>query len=231
MGKLIDLTGQRFGKLTVESYAGKNNRRNALWNCSCVCGKPTIAIGSDLRSGHTKSCGCSRSEALISYNKSEEKRARTSELNKKYKSTHGMRYTRLYKEWRSMINRCTATRWRDYDNYGGRGITVCDEWMSSFEAFRDWALENGYRDDLTLDRREVNGDYCPDNCRWITMAAQANNKRTSLYLEFNGERKTAKEWADELGLNYSTLYSRITTKGWSVEKALTTPPFYKKEAE
>lgn len=233
MGKINDLTGQKFGRLTVISYAGKNHRRYALWSCLCECGKTIIAVGSDLRSGHTQSCGCSRSDALSRYNKSEEKRAHTSELNKQYKKTHGMRYTRLYREWRSMINRCSSKNWRDYDNYGGRGITVCDEWKESFESFRDWALHNGYRDDLSLDRCDVNGNYCPDNCRWITMAAQANNTRRSLYLEFNGEKKTVKEWALELGLNYNTLHSRVTTKGWSAEKALTTPPFYKhkKEAE
>ena len=128
-----------------------------------------------------------------------------------------------------MINRCTCECWRDYKNYGGRGITVCPEWKESFESFRDWALANGYQDNLTLDRIEVNGNYEPSNCRWATVKQQANNTRSSRYLEFNGEVKTVKEWADELGLNYRTLYSRITTKGWSIEKALTTPPFSKRD--
>lgn len=128
-----------------------------------------------------------------------------------------------------MINRCSSVGWKSYKNYGGRGIQVCPEWKASFEVFRDWALANGYQDDLTLDRKDVNGNYEPSNCRWATKKQQANNTRKSLYLEFNGEVKTAKEWADELGLNYNTLYSRITTKGWSVEKALTTPPFSKRD--
>ena len=140
-----------------------------------------------------------------------------------------MRHTRLYKEWRAMKNRCSCSTWEDYGNYGGRGITVCEEWEKSFEAFRDWAIANGYRDDLTLDRKNVNGNYEPSNCRWATLKEQANNTRKSRYIEYKGERKTIRQWADETGINYQTLYSRITTKKWSIEKALTTP--IKKEAE
>lgn len=215
MSKVNDLTGKRFGRLTVAERAGSNKRGRATWLCNCDCGKTIIAAGSDLIHKQ-RSCGCQRTDFLEAF-------------NKETKTTHGMRNTRLYREWRAMINRCSSEVWKDYKNYGGRGIIVCPEWASSFESFRDWALANGYQDDLTLDRIRVNGNYEPSNCRWATTKQQANNKRQSLYLEFNGEVKTAKEWADELGLNYSTLYSRITTKGWSIEKALTTPPFSKRD--
>lgn len=214
MSKVKDLTGQRFGALFVVERAGSNASGKATWLCDCDCGKTIIVVGNKLR--RQKSCGCQR-------------RAFLSEFNKMTKTTHGMRYTRLYKIWRSMKNRCSCSSWEDYKNYGGRGITVCDEWKESFESFRDWAFANGYSDGLSIDRIDVNGNYEPSNCRWATVKQQANNTRSNLYLEFNGEVKTAKEWADELGLNYNTLYSRITTKGWSVEKALTTPPFSKRD--
>lgn len=215
MSKVNDLTGRRFGRLTVVERAGSNARGRATWLCLCDCGRTLVVAGTDLLQRQT-SCGCQRSEFLSAF-------------NVETKTTHGMRHTRLYKEWLSMKNRCYCENWEDYGNYGGRGIEVCSEWRNGFEAFRDWALANGYRDDLTLDRVNVNGNYGPSNCRWATRKQQANNTRRSLYLEFNGEVKTAKEWADELGLNYNTLYSRITTKGWSVEKALTTPPFNKRD--
>ena len=212
MSKVNDLTGKRFGRLVVIERSGSNSRRRATWLCRCDCGKNIVVSGSDLP--RRTSCGCARSDFLAAF-------------NKETKTTHGMRYTRLYREWRAMINRCYCSTWKHYSNYGGRGIKVCDEWRDSFEAFRDWALVNGYQDDLSIDRVNVNGNYEPSNCRWATIKQQANNTRNSRFLEYNGEIKTVKEWADELGLNYNTLYSRITTKGWSVEKALTTPPFRK----
>ena len=215
MSRIHDLTGQKFGRLTVVERAGSNARGRATWRCACDCGNSLVVVGSDLLTKQT-SCGCQRRETLAKFN------AET-------KTTHGMRYTRLYKEWRSMKNRCYCDSWEDYGNYGGRGIVVCPEWRDNFEAFRDWALVNGYQDNLTLDRVNVNGNYEPSNCRWATRKQQANNTRRSLYLEYNGEVKTAKEWADALGLNYNTLYSRITTKGWSIEKALTTPPVSKRD--
>lgn len=196
----------------VIERSGSNSRRRATWLCRCDCGKDIIVSGSDLP--RRTSCGCARSDFLVAF-------------NKETKTTHGMRHTRLYRIWRSMINRCNCSNWKHFSDYGGRGIKVCDEWLDSFESFRGWSLANGYQDDLTIDRVNVNGNYEPSNCRWATGRQQANNTRSSRYLEFNGEIKTVAEWASELGLNYNTLYSRITTKGWSVEKALTTPPFHK----
>lgn len=112
---------------------------------------------------------------------------------------------------------------KGYQDYGGRGIKICDEWISSFESFYAWAMNNGYKEGLTIERKNVNGDYCPENCCWITRKEQARNKRNTKWLEFNNERKTAKEWSKELGINYYTLMRRLNFYHWTVEKTLTTP--------
>ena len=126
-----------------------------------------------------------------------------------------------YGSYHSMMDRCYRKTANNYPFYGGRGITVCEEWRK-YEAFRDWALSNGYSDNLTIDRIDVNGDYCPNNCRWATVYEQSNNKRTSKYISFNGETGTIREFADKYGLAYSCLYERLKL-GWSIEDALLTP--------
>lgn len=133
---------------------------------------------------------------------------------------HGMYGTKLYKTWNNMISRCYCPSFGRFNNYGGRGITVCDEWRQSFVAFMTWALASGYRDELTLDRIDNNGNYEPNNCRWITNAAQQLNKRTNRHITFNGETKTVKEWADIMGLHPRTLATRLDL-GWTAEAALT----------
>ena len=109
-----------------------------------------------------------------------------------------------------------------YQDYGGRGIKICDEWLV-YENFNNWAINNGYKEGLSIERKNVNGDYCPENCCWIARNEQASNKRNTKWLEFNNERKTAKEWAKEFGINYHTLMRRLNSYHWTVEKALTTP--------
>lgn len=208
MSKVHDLTGQHFFMLTVLERAGSNKRRRATWLCQCECGNEKIIDGDSLIQGKTKSCGCYQPQAVRKY-------------NVENKTTHGKRYTRIYKEWASMKNRCYGKR--DYKNYRSRGIVVCDEWKNDFMAFYSWAMSHGYADNLTLDRKDVNGNYCPENCRWATPKEQANNKRNSHYLTHDGETHTIAEWAEIKGINYQTLYSRLTTKGWPVEKELTTP--------
>ena len=137
-------------------------------------------------------------------------------------TTHGGSGTRLNKIYRAIKQRCNNPQNPAYENYGGRGITVCAEWLNSFEAFRDWALANGYRDDLTIDRIDNDGPYCPENCRWVTMKQQGNNRRSNRVLTYNGENHTITEWAELTGINLHTLMGRLYVRGWNVEKALTT---------
>ena len=132
--------------------------------------------------------------------------------------THGMSNTRLYRVWQDMKNRCKGTKKRDKQNYHDRGVSYCEDW-EKFEPFRDWALSNGYDDNLTIDRVDVNGNYDPSNCRWVTRAEQNNNTRQNHYITFNGETHTVRQWADILGIKPSTLRSRLNTYKWSVEEA------------
>lgn len=136
-------------------------------------------------------------------------------------STHGETKTRLHKIWASMHERCERETHEYYADYGGRGIIVCNEW-EDFIIFRDWALNNGYKDNLTIDRKDVNGDYEPSNCRWVTMKEQQNNKRNNRCLTWNDDTKTISEWVEIVGINKTTIKERLNS-GWSVEKALSTP--------
>lgn len=213
MSKIKDLTGQHYGRLTVLDYAGSDKRGKATWRCTCECGNTATVDGYDLRHGHTTSCGCLRREIMREIGK------RSGEG--KHPATHGMAGTRLYNVWIKMKGRCSNPNSDNYKHYGGRGITVCTEWVNSFETFRDWALANGYRDDLTIDRIDNDGPYCPDNCRWVSMTHQANNRRSNRCITFNGKTQTTRQWADELGIPYEVLRRRFD-KGWSAERALTT---------
>lgn len=197
MGKFIDLTGDKFGILTVVEICGKNRHNQYYWKCKCDCGNDVVVLGHNLRNGTTKSCGC---------------------VMKSKHRTFGRSRTMLYRCWNSMRQRCFCEKTNGYLRYGGRGITVCDEWKNDFQAFYDWAIANGYKDGLSIDRIDVNGNYEPSNCRWITFAEQSNNRRTNHYITYNGETKTISEWAQILGMNYNTLRARIRC-GWDIERA------------
>lgn len=199
--------GKRFGFLTVIDFYEMKNYRH-YWRCLCDCGNEIIVRGQNLTNGNTQSCGC--------YHKK-----RASEANN-HPKTHGLSNTRIYHCWQEMIKRCYTKTQMYYNDYGGRGITVCDRWLHSFENFYA-DMSNTYQEGLTLDRIDVNKGYSPDNCRWITFKQQQNNKRNNHLVTYNGETKTISEWADISGIPYKTLWNRFSTLGWSAEKAITTP--------
>lgn len=201
--KAIDLTGKRFGMLTVLERADKT-KSGTKWLCRCDCGQTCCVLPNNLRGGRQKSCGCLR---------------RRTPLNR----THGdSRSVRLYRIWSDMKTRCCNPSMKSYALYGGRGINVCTEWANSYEAFRDWSLRSGYVDDLSLDRIDNDGNYEPTNCRWATREQQSNNRRSNRLITANGSTKTMAEWARESGIRYTRIYKRLK-RGWSEEKAVLTP--------
>lgn len=201
----IDLSGNKYGRLTVLSFSGQKlsdkGNRCSMWNCVCDCGNTVDVAGSSLKNGTSKSCGCLQKE-LVS------ERA----------SKHRLSKTRVYKIWGNMKTRCLNKNSTDYYLYGGRGITLCDRWMTFDNFFADMGIPSK---DKSIDRINPNGNYEPSNCRWATLTEQANNKRTSRIISFNGIRRSLKEWARSLGLNESSLRERLKT--WGLEKSLTEP--------
>lgn len=188
------MVGKTFGRLTVLKQSPRKSGK-IYWSCLCSCGKVVDVEGYHLRSGRTKSCGCYKAD-------------RTRERSK----THGLYNTRLHVIWSSMKIRCYNRNHQAYKNYGGRGISVCAQWKSNFKCFYDWAMDNGYNDSLTIDRIDTNGNYSPENCRWIDMKSQAQNRRNNVYLTDNGQTKTVSDWAAETGQHPWTLFYRIRLK-------------------
>lgn len=208
--KLIDLTGEKFGRLTVIKKAGVTERNRPIWECLCDCGSTSNAIQGHLRSGLRVSCGCARKAG--------------NQINKK-KPRHGHCInggnSRTYRIWSGMIARCTNAKMQSWKYYGGMGIKVCDRWR----IFENFLSDMGEAPDgLSIDRIKVKGNYEPSNCRWATDIEQHNNRNDSHYLTHNWQTLTISEWARITGLNKHTIADRIRKSKWSVEKALTTAP-------
>lgn len=199
--KRQNLIGKRVGQLEVieKAYSKKGN---VFWKCQCDCGNICYYSTGDLNRGQIKSCGCYKKSGVTSI-------------------THGLTHNRIRTIWVNMKQRCENPNNPNYKYYGDRGITVCKEWQN-LETFYEWANSNGYRDNLTIDRIDVNGNYEPSNCRWITMKEQHNNKRSNRIIEYRGQKYTLTQLAEKSGIKKTTLKERLNL-GWSVEDAVSRP--------
>ncbi len=211
IGRGKNLTGMRFGRLTVEGFAGRIRDPKGLpikcWSCRCDCGKPIVVRNGALR-GNTRSCGCWKHEIMLTL-------YRTHGHAGKGKNASG-----IYQSWRGMKGRCLDPNNGAYKWYGGRGITIHQDWMVFENFLRD--LGPAWSPGMTLDRKDVNLGYHPGNVRWVPQSMQGRNRTDNIFLTFNGETKLLVEWADLLKIKSNTLHGRIKRNGWSVEKALST---------
>lgn len=206
--------GQKFGRLTVIERLPNYRKCYTYYRCKCDCGNELLVYSGKLSTGHTQSCGC--------YSR---------ELSAKRFTKHGMRHTQLYKTWAGIKDRTNPNNHNCKNNYKKLGIKMCDEWRNSFEAFKDWALQNGYKEEklpngrnkYEIDRIDTYGDYKPSNCRWVTTKEQMNNQTTNKKITYNGKTQNLSQWVDELGLKYSLVESRLFN-GWDVERAFTESP-------
>lgn len=214
-----DLTGQKFGKLTViklhhkKEFLRKDRNRKEYkyyWICKCECGNEIIVDGNSLKLNRTKSCGCYKKEHIL-------------KIIKEKNIKHNMTHTKLYRRWLGIKARCYIKNTENYKYYGGRGIIMCNEWKNDFRVFYNWAINNGYNENLTIDRIDVNGNYEPNNCRWVNRKIQMNNTTSNYNIEYNEQNKTLSEWSNFLNIPINTLHARIHRLNWSVEKAFTTP--------
>ena len=181
-----------------------------MWNCQCDCGNTVVVRAENLQSGNSKSCGCIVHEGGSAFR-------------------HGFGKTRIANIFNGMKQRCYNPNNYEFHLYGGRGIKICDEWLSDNVSFYRWAIENGYIENATqaensIDRIDPEGDYSPENCRWVDSYVQANNTRKNIYYEWNGETHTLTEWSRIVGIKSGTLYNRMNKLGWTIGEALTLPP-------
>ena len=195
--------GYQVGRLTVTKELGSNGKKK-LWECTCECGNKVIHSTAKLNFGKTRSCGCLKLE--------------TGEKLKKYNA----RDRKLYIRWNNIQERCYNPNNSAYKNYGGRGIKMCPEWEHDFYSFRDWAIQNGYDESLSIDRIDNNKDYSPDNCRWTNDKNQCNNRRSNHYITIDGVTKTMMEWSEYYGIKYETVQSRLE-RGWLDVDAVSKP--------
>lgn len=208
MGKFIDRTGQRFGRLTAKELSHKNKLGQSYWRCVCDCGREPIVCGGHLSSGHTLSCGCYLAD---------KNRAR---------ATHGesprKNHSKEYDVWQGMRSRCMYASNKHYPRYGGRGIRVCDRWNSDFANFL--ADMGRCPDGMTLERIDNDAGYCKQNCAWRSQIDQANNRSTNRWITIDGETKTLMQWSRSVGTHVGTILDRIRRGKWSERDAVLTPP-------
>ena len=205
----IDLAGKRFGRLVVIKevdpyYPPNSNKRHRKWLCKCDCGNYIKTYQGGLLRGETKSCSCLRKENIKQH-------------TNKYSTNHP-----LYKVLLSMRQRCSNPKAIEYKHYGGKGIKVCDEWNKipgGYDAFYEWAMSNGYKKGLSIDRIDNNGNYEPANCRWATYKEQANNTSQNHFLTYDGKTLTIAQWAEKTGINYETISARVRN-GWNIEEII-----------
>ena len=201
-----ELTGKRFGRLKVLGRSHQNKKHKWYWLCICDCGREVAVVGVDLKSGHTQSCGC---------------------LQRERTTKHGLRKTSLYSTWSDMNSRCYNPKVPEFHNYGGRGIRVCNEWKQSATAFLNWALTKGYKKGLTIERKDNDGNYEPNNCKFATWAQQARNKRNTVRITMFGQVYCRIELCKMLNVNMEMVRGR-QRRGWSIGCALLIPN-HKKE--
>lgn len=211
LGQVRDLTGQRFGKLVAIEISGQDKHKNVIWRCKCDCGRTHEVVSRALVNGNAKSCGCSGH----------------GKFRNKFAENHGGSKERLYRVWGCMLNRCYDPNRNEYQNYGGRGIEVCEEWRNSYAAFRSWAYDSGYDENksgkqCSLDRIDTDGNYEPSNCRWVSMNEQAWNKRDTVWITYRGKQITYGEAEKIGGIAPSTIRGRLD-RGWSAERAIEQP--------
>lgn len=207
--RYAELSGKRFGKLLVLYRVNQTEDGDhaPLWKCQCDCGNTVKVKSGNLMNGKTNSCGCIRREKTSLLGRS----------RRIYSATE----KRLHSIWIDMLRRCENPSNKDFHNYGARGITVFNEWHT-FEAFKVWSFENGYASGLSIDRINVDGGYSPSNCRWVTVMEQANNKRNTRFVNYNGEKISIANLAKKKNISYPTLLARIKA-GWNVEDAVSKP--------
>lgn len=195
--KVVDLTGKKFNMLKVLKLAYIKDKKVCYWLCECDCGNRKIINGNDIKSGNTKACGCQKGKLT------------------KYK----IQNKKLYKKWQHMKDRCYKEKDVSYKNYGARGIKVCEEWKD-FDNFAKWSLNNGYSEELELDRIDPNKGYYPSNCRYITKLENIRNRRITLKYDYNGEVLTLKELATKYNIPYKTLWARIRKYKMTAKQAI-----------
>lgn len=203
-----NIIGKKFNRLLV---IRRVKDEQSLYECVCDCGKTVFAYANSIISGNIKSCGCYRLDRI-----------------KNLQRKHDMAHTRLYDVWKGLKRRCCNPKNHSYKDYGGRGIDICQQWKDDFMSFYHWSIENGYDENApygqcTIDRIDANGNYCPENCRWVSLKEQANNRKNNLLITYNGETDTLSNWSKRIGIGYNALFKRIHDMNWSVEKAFTTP--------